>query len=249
MSQHEPGVSELFRRASDGLTPDVDRLVRGGIARGRSRQRRARIGTTVASVAVVGVVGSLAAVVLHLAPDAPAMGDSLATSPSSGAPVGRAYESEPRDLADFRATDLPEMIDTLLRTDRAQPLRASDLVVDEPDEKLVTYPVDGMYVSVRMSDKEGRPTLAACEKQAAELGNGFCWESPTGSLKQTWGPTRVDGVTCVGAMVHHYGYGVWATSCNAAQADGPVALAKRPPLNGGQVYKIAAVSRWFVSPE
>src|SRR6478672_8071688 len=66
MSPHDSGVTELLRRASDDLTPDVDRLVRGGITRGRTRQRRARIGTTVASLAVIGVVGALAAVVPRL---------------------------------------------------------------------------------------------------------------------------------------------------------------------------------------
>ena len=45
MPTDDTGVTELLRRASDGLTPDVDRLVSGGITRGRSRQRRARIGT------------------------------------------------------------------------------------------------------------------------------------------------------------------------------------------------------------
>ena len=63
MSPSSDGVTELLRRASDDLAPDVDRLVSGGITRGRSRQRRARIGTTVASLAVIGVVGGLAVVV------------------------------------------------------------------------------------------------------------------------------------------------------------------------------------------
>jgi hypothetical protein len=66
MSIDDTGVTELLRRASDGLTPDVDRLVSGGIARGRQRRRRARIGTTVASLAVIGVVGGLAVVVPRL---------------------------------------------------------------------------------------------------------------------------------------------------------------------------------------
>jgi hypothetical protein len=62
----DTGVTGLLRRASDDLTPDVHRLVSGGIARGRARQRRTRIGTTVASLAVIGVVGALAAVVPQL---------------------------------------------------------------------------------------------------------------------------------------------------------------------------------------
>ena len=66
MPHRDSGVTELLHRASDDLTPDVDRLVSGGIARGRTRQRRARIGTTVASLAVIGVVGGLAVVVPRL---------------------------------------------------------------------------------------------------------------------------------------------------------------------------------------
>lgn len=67
-AQHprDTGVTDLLRRASDDLTVDVDRLVSGGISRGRTRRRRARIGTTVASLAVIGVVGGLAAVVPQL---------------------------------------------------------------------------------------------------------------------------------------------------------------------------------------
>jgi hypothetical protein len=66
MHTNDTGVTDLLRRASDGLTPDVNNLVSGGITRGRSRQRRARIGTTVASLAVIGVVGALAAAVPQL---------------------------------------------------------------------------------------------------------------------------------------------------------------------------------------
>src|SRR4051812_33347630 len=35
MTLHETGVTELLRPASDDLAPDVDRLVSGGITRGR----------------------------------------------------------------------------------------------------------------------------------------------------------------------------------------------------------------------
>lgn len=87
MPTDESGVTELLRRASDGLTPDVDRLVGGGITRGRARQRRARIGTTVASLAVIGVIGTLAAVV-----------------PQLGDPDGRGAETEVADRRDAVTT-------------------------------------------------------------------------------------------------------------------------------------------------
>ncbi|MCP3420708.1 hypothetical protein [Nocardioides pinisoli] len=82
MPTEDTGVTELLRRASDGLTPDVDRLVSGGITRGRSRQRRARIGTAVASLAVIGVIGTLAAVVPHLGDPDSTSGD-VATEPTA----------------------------------------------------------------------------------------------------------------------------------------------------------------------
>ena len=59
MTNPDHGVDLLLRRTADDLAlPDVDRLVAGGVSRGRARRRRARIGTTVASVAVIGVVGA-----------------------------------------------------------------------------------------------------------------------------------------------------------------------------------------------
>lgn len=70
MTAPDHGVDLLLRRATDDLRPDVDQLVAGGITRGRTRQRRARIGTAVAAVAVFGVIGAAAAVVPHgSAPD------------------------------------------------------------------------------------------------------------------------------------------------------------------------------------
>ncbi|WP_107767544.1 hypothetical protein [Nocardioides terrigena] len=55
MTIPDHGVDLLLRQAAQDLAlPDVDRLVAGGVTRGRTRRRRARIGTTFASVAVVG---------------------------------------------------------------------------------------------------------------------------------------------------------------------------------------------------
>ena len=99
MSPHDSGVTELLRRASDDLAPDVDRLVRGGITRGRSRQRRARIGTTVASLAVFGVVGALAAVVPQL--------DGAGTRPRPAASADRRPRTATDGDADAVAAPTP----------------------------------------------------------------------------------------------------------------------------------------------
>ena len=108
MSPHDSGVTELLRRASDDLAPDVDRLVSGGITRGRTRQRRARIGTTVASLAVIGVVGVLAAVVprARLMPTAPVTPASRPSATSAAETTEPARG--PRSADRRRATRWPD---------------------------------------------------------------------------------------------------------------------------------------------
>ena len=52
MTTPDHGVDLLLRQTAQDLAlPDVDRLVAGGVTRGRTRRRRARVGTTFASVA------------------------------------------------------------------------------------------------------------------------------------------------------------------------------------------------------
>ncbi len=152
MSPHDSGVTELLRRASDDLTPDVDRLVRGGITRGRSRQRRARIGTTVASLAVIGVVGALAAVVPQLDgadsardPGIATEGPSATATPTAEPPAPATTE---RALADFRAAQVPSIVNGIVGTGLAAEPRPTDTLADDDDEKIAYFPYDGMEAAV-----------------------------------------------------------------------------------------------------
>jgi len=56
MNDHQQ-ATHLLDAATDGLAPDVDRIVAGSVGRGRALRRRARVGTTLAAAAVIGVTG------------------------------------------------------------------------------------------------------------------------------------------------------------------------------------------------
>ncbi|WP_165356907.1 hypothetical protein [Nocardioides zhouii] len=153
MSPHDSGVTDLLRRASDDLTPDVDRLVRGGISRGRSRQRRARIGTTVASLAVIGVVGGLAVVVPHLggadsARD-PGIGTEGASATEAPSPTPAPDPDRAPPADELRTLVLPQdMSDTLLTLTGAS--RVDAVTIDESGKdraRLYYASVDGAQVS------------------------------------------------------------------------------------------------------
>ena len=156
MSTHDTGVTELLRRASDGLAPDVDRLVSGGITRGRSRQRRARIGTTVASLAVIGVVGAVAAVVPHAGGADSARDPGVATDGTSATDAPSPTLAPDPDRAP-PADELRRLVAPDEMASRVQALAGASRVdlfeVDRSSADLQrTYYVivDGAQVSVRI---------------------------------------------------------------------------------------------------
>ena len=250
MPHRDSGVTELLHRASDDLTPDVDRLVSGGIARGRTRQRRARIGTTVASLAVIGVVGGLAVVVPRLGSPDSARDPGIATDGASATQTPTQAPTEttpdatvPRDLAQIHAGQVPAIVNGLLGTTLATDARSTDTVADEPDQKFVTFPYDGMHTTVGMNNVL-EPSLDECQEEARRL-EGSCVRMPDGAVQQRWGPVLADRVTCQGVSVYRHGYTVWATSCNAAEAKESEPLAARPPLDMDDLIAIAASEVWF----
>ena len=249
VNPHDTGVTDLLRRASDGLTPDVDRLVAGGITRGRTRQRRARIGTAVAGVAVIGVVGGLAAVVpqggSRTAPEPPLATDPPPTSTASETPAPEppSPATTERALAEFRVADVPEIVNTIVGTRLAAPSRPTDTVLDDADEKVVYFLYDGMETAVGMGFNQ-LPTVARCEEINAQL-DGSCAELSDGTVRLTWGPTLADGVTCQGVSAYRHGYVVWANSCNAASSKDAAPLQPAPPLSLAQLESVATSEVWF----
>ena len=247
MPPHDSGVTDLLRRASDDLVPDVDRLVSGGISRGRSRQRRARIGTTIASLAVFGVVGGLAVVVPQMDGADSARDPGIATdgptateAPTTPAATDAAI---PRGLAGIHAGQIPAIVNELLGTTLAGQPRANDAVVDEPDQKFVAFPYGGMHTTVGMNTVL-EPDLADCNKEARRI-EGSCARLADGTVQQVWGPTLADRVTCQGVSVFRHGYTVWVTSCNAAEGKESEPLAPQPPLSIDDLLVIAGSEVWF----
>lgn len=242
MSTHDSGVTDLLRRASDDLAPDVDRIVRGGITRGRTRQRRARIGTTIASLAVIGVVGGLAVVVPRLGDPDSARGPEIATdgatatsTPGPGAQLR---------LKDMGADQLPAIAISLLSTGRTEV--PNDVVVlrDGADDKLVQFRTDGMVTDLGV-EAGGSPSLSECRANDAERLGGTCSELDDDAVILLWGPTLTDGVTCQGVNVQRSGFQVWATSCNAADAKDSPPLAPDPFFSLPELGEMAASEFWF----
>jgi hypothetical protein len=251
MPNDDTGVTDLLRRASDDLIPDVDRLVSGGIARGRSRQRRARIGTTVASLAVIGVVGTLAAVVPQVGDGVdggrdPGIATDVSSPTPTPEPTDEATPSEgsagERTLRDVPAAEIPEVALSLLATGSSLPVSGLDVHLDDPGRKVVRVRYDGMVTEFGVH-RADPPSLAGCRRDARGL-DGSCQELPDGSVLLTWGPGLADGVTCQGAALERGGHELWATSCNARNRDARP-LAPEPPLSLDQLVQVLVADYWF----
>lgn len=250
MPPDDTGVTELLRRASDDLTPDVDRLVNGGIARGRSRRRRARIGTTIASLAVIGVVGGLAVVVPRagvdsardpgLAADGPV---ATATQTPSDEPTDTAT-GDPTRLRDIPAAQVPTVALSLLQPPTSVAVGEPDVHLGAPDHRIVTVRLDGMVTQFGMLEPGSGSWASSCESDARSMG-GSCREIEDGVLLLTWGPTQADGVTCQGASVERSRHEVYATACNAAERRDSPPLADEPPLSVVQLVQIVTDDYWF----
>lgn len=239
MTAPDHGVDLLLRRATDNLRPDVARLVAGGITRGRTRQRRARIGTAVAAVAVFGVIGAAAAVVPQLGS---AGRETTTPGYASDSPTPTAAET-PLPTAVFppltvAAADMPAFVDQILGTTLASAALVEPPfgVKDEPRNRTVHFRYNGMLASIII---EPAPTTRmTCEVSTV------CQVDSESMLKAV-GPTTADGVTSQGVEARRYGYVVSVLSYNAALGKDSPALSSEPPLSLDQLLLIAGSDVWF----
>ena len=262
MSTDDTGVTELLRRASDGLTPDVDRLVSGGITRGRRRRRRARIGTTVASLAVIGVVGGLAAVVPHLGGADRARDPGIATGGTSATPT-----DPPTGNPDVAppAEQLRPLVSraemAALVTGMAGASEARTVTVDESGQdrpRLVYATVDGALVSfaIRWYNnplvvEDGGDPLAPdflCEPGVET----DCTTLPDGSrlLREEVRPVRTNGAgdTLLEQSVTLATYDGWQISVIARNSTGEKAgavVADEPVLTLAEMEALATSQEWY----
>jgi hypothetical protein len=251
MSTDDTGVTDLLSRATSGLTPDVARLVSGGIARGRLRRRRARIGTAVASLAVIGAVGGLAAVVPQLSGGAdtardPGVARGGATATPAPGPTETPTapgESSGRQLRPLPAAQVPTIALSLLDLGSSPRVSDIDVHLDGPQRRVVRVRYDGMITEFGLHPSAPQ-SLADCERDARGV-DGTCLEVFDGQVVLTWGPVIDDGVTCHGAALERGGHELYATSCNAAERHDSPPLAPEPPLSRDELVEVLASDYWF----
>ena len=262
MTAPDHGVDLLLRRATDDLHPDVDLLVAGGITRGRSRQRRARIGTAVAAVAVFGVIGAAAAVVPQRGnPDAARQtdlaSDTTTTSTTPPVPVEdkRAERQTLRELRNrpapmtaalaVNAADFAQTIASLAPGHEVtQPLvEAPYPLVDEAEEQIAHFRVDGMLATLSIM-RSSAAIEFECQ-QGAELGNRICTQLADGAWQLTWGPDTADQVTAQGVSVWRHGFAVSVLAYNAAGGKDVAPLQTDPALSLAELTAIATSDVWF----
>ena len=266
-------ASELFHGATTDFAPDVDRIVQGGVARGRTLRRRRRVGTSLAAVAVVGILGVAASAGSELigdaepapiglaetdtaaddATDAPPT-ESPTAPPSTSMPRGAlppgAYTTLPIDtLVVVSAADVPGVIGELVPGGTVgEPLEDPPYgVSDLRQKKVVHFLYDG---TLRTFSIERADTLATCAEQVDPANQadgepgGECVEQD-GVTLLTWGSDTVDGVSAQGVSAFVHGYVVSALSYNAAAGKDVTPVLAEPALSMQELTTIVTSEEWF----
>lgn len=250
MTDHDPGVTQLLRRATDDLQPDTDRLVAGGVARGRTLRRRRQVGTALASAAVVAIVGAGAASVPLLSGNE--AGSQLATAPSTSPPTATSTPTttptpsttspppEARRLA-VPADEIPGVVANLA------PGHKVGAALTEPpyglankvDERVVHFRIDGMLASVVIT-RASQSLAYDCTDENVE-----CHTLDDGTVVQLPAPSTADGVTMRGALAIGERWMVDVMSYNAADGKDAQPVQPEPALTEDELVTIATSNVWF----
>jgi hypothetical protein len=241
MNDHE--ITALMERAGSGLRPEVAELVAAGAARGRTTRRRRRVGTALASVAVVGVVGAgLAATQLY-----PGSGDTVVVDPA-GAPSGkvaptpttagrRGTQPAPDAALALDAQGIHDEIATTLPGDSG-PILTDDPfpVVETEHDRILHFRYEGTLTSFVIEPARGR---ASCAEQSKAC------QVVDGTETLVWGPTTADQVTAQGVSVWRHGYIVSVLSYNAADGKDVAPLMADPAISLETLTDIAMSDAWY----
>jgi hypothetical protein len=243
----DPNTIALLDRATSDLVPDIDRLVEGGVRRGRIRRRRRRIGTTLAAAAVVGVVGVIG-VAASLAPglpgesttgnDAGQVADPVKPKP----PVKEKTPVTARHIA-VRAKQLPGLVADLFPGTITPAAADTGRIIDDgADAQVAHFQWNGFMTSVGIWRGNSADD---CGPAAA----GKCVQLPDGSLlshSQETGPAVDGAVTGRGAFLYTTdGWAIFVMSYNAADGKDSPTLADEPPFDFDQLEQIVMSDAWL----
>jgi hypothetical protein len=255
MTAPDSGVDRIFRQATEHLHADVDRLVAGGVDRGRARRRRHLAGTAVAAVATIGVIGAGAAVVPQQGPetarDVPvATGEGKATPSPSPTPTPppsatptrpTSHLSEPGEPT-VSAADIPQRVDELVPGhDVGEPLMQSPYgVVDTGSEKIVHFLVDGMLTTVIINRASASLAYDCVDGSTVE-----CRTLADGTVVQVAAPTTGDQVTMQGVIAIRETWMVDVMSYNAVDGKDVAPVQPEPALSEEELVALATSDTWF----
>ena len=249
MHDQEHRLATLLRESTAELTPDVVGLVEGGTARGQGLRRRRRVGTALAAVAVVGVIGVAASVGPGLLDDGSSQGtEGQVTDPGKPDPVKPPQKETPpptRKLA-VKADRIPAIVAELYPGEIAPASARTGRIIDDgPTAQIAHFRWNGFLTSVGAMTG-GSTATEACGNLSP---GSTCTQLPDGSTLLRWSETgpAVDGaVSGQGASLFtDDGWEVFAISYNAADGKDSPVLADDPPLTLAQLEQIVRDDAWF----
>lgn len=247
-------LGDLMRESTADLAPDVERLVAGGVTRGRLRRRRRQVATGMAGVVAVAVIsvgvavapgslgGSERSVPQYADSDAPSPSASATLSPSPSATPLDPRRAPDRPIA-VSAPEIPAIVGDIAGTGTVGDILQDDAfqVVDQPQKKVVHFLYDATLTTVTI---ERADSLASCRALARDDEGTTC-EVVDGLLTLTTPVTTSDGVSAQNVWVWNHGWIVSALSYNAPDGKDVDPVTDDPPLDEQQLTAITRSERWF----
>jgi hypothetical protein len=259
-------ISALFHSSTAQIEPDVPALVRGGIDRGRDRQRRRTVGAGFVAAAAVGVVGMATTVAPGFdlrGPDAGPAGSPVSVTTPTASAVARPTATQPKTkptprpipLANIpvKAADLPGLF-TDLYPGKVTPAdaRTGRIIDDGKAGQYAHFRWNGFMTTVGFTAYTGTPAQRCREvQQDASQSNEpavTCVTRPDGTVLIR-GRSVVADHDGGGVSVNNHaflftedGYEIFVISYNWAGKTEPV-LAKEPPFSIAQLTR-AVTSDW-----
>lgn len=253
---NENDFTQLMDRARPVISADVDRLLAGGVSRGRRSLRLRRAATGLLTAAAVGAVATGLAVIPGSAgQDRRELQVATSEAPSVSEPTeaaGPPPQRPDRTLA-VAAVDMPAEVAQLADGDLGPILHDEQHpIIDEPQRRIVHFDWDGTLTTLTIEPAHRR---AACEEQAAQANTGNVEGADCAAVDGLdtliW-PANGQATTMAhGVSVWNHGYIVSALSYRAADGknqDGSEdvnPLMDEPALSIEELIKIAQSDVWF----